>query len=164
MVNIVVADTGPLIALAKIDLLDYLADCFQTIYITDAVLSEATIDLTKPGAIAINDAINKGMLHVESVSLSVELSKLLIVLDLGEAESIMLAGSKGAIILIDEKRGRQVAKNNKLRVTGTAAILIMLKQQSKISAVKPYLGKLRNAGYRFSDSLVTEVLSRVGET
>ncbi|MCV6613419.1 MAG: DUF3368 domain-containing protein, partial [Cellvibrionaceae bacterium] len=85
------------------------------------------------------------------------------VLDLGEAEAIALAEQLGAIVLIDERRGRSVAKQRNIPITGTAAILIKAKQAGEVAQVKPLLDTLDKVGYRLSPALINEVLKIIGE-
>lgn len=163
MTKIVVADTGPLIALALVDLLPALPELFTQIYIPQGVLIEASHDGTKPGAQAIVAAVQKGWLTAPSVTLPAELEVLLDYLDRGEAETLALAKQLDAVALVDERRGRRVAARHGIAVTGSAAVLIKAKQAGLVQAINPLLTQLRQCGYRMSDALTTEVLKRVGE-
>ena len=58
MNNIIIADTDPLIALALIDQLPILSELFENVYITEAVLHEATPNTSKAGAKTILAALN----------------------------------------------------------------------------------------------------------
>ena len=70
---------------------------------------------------------------------------------------------KKSALLIDEKKGRNVAEHHGVTVIGTAAILIKAKNKKIISQVKPLLEKLITHGYRFSPNLIKEVLKRCNE-
>lgn len=163
MAKIIVADTGPLIALALVDLLPLLPTLFSAVYVPETVLREATRDISRPGAQAIQTVIEKGLIIVQSVTLSKNLQDLIDVLDQGEAEALSLAQELNAMLLIDERRGRKVALKHGVAIIGSAAMLIKAKQQGLITKVKPLIEKLNLHGYRMSDHLITEILSRVDE-
>ena len=163
MSGIIVADTGPLIALAILDLLKIMPELFSDIFITEGVLEEALKDESKPGAAAISRAVQDGWIskhEIEDSSFIKDLAKLL---DRGEAESLALAKQINAIALIDEKRGRKVALSYSIPMTGTAAILIKAKQSGYIKEVSPLLETLSKHGYRLSSRLVEQVLKLSGE-
>ena len=85
------------------------------------------------------------------------------VLDEGEAEALLLAQQLGVAILIDERKGRGVAKAMGLTVIGTGAVLIAAKNRGLIASVAPYLVRLQESGYRLSKMLINAILQRCGE-
>ena len=163
MPKIIVADTGPLIALALVDLLGVLPGLFSEVYVPPSVLLEATGDAGRPGAQAITNALKNGGLTLHPVELSDKFQSLVRSLDKGEAEALALAKQLGAVVLIDERRERRVAELHHIPVTGSAAILILAKEAGLIDEVKPLIEKLSESGYRLSRALISEVLQRVGE-
>ncbi len=84
-------------------------------------------------------------------------------LDPGEAEALALAGELGVAIILDEKKGRRVAKKRGITPVGTGAILIKMKQKGIIKIVEPYLDLLRSNGYRLSPQLCQDILALCGE-
>ena len=84
-------------------------------------------------------------------------------LDEGEAEAIQLARELQATIIIDERRGRRIAKSLGLKVRGTLGILLELKRKGLIDAVKPFIRKMLEKGYYLSEELVEEVLRAADE-
>ena len=69
-----------------------------------------------------------------------------------------------AIGLIDERRGRQVAKRLNLRYTGILGVLVEAKAQELIAEVKPLLDALINqAGFWVAKPLYDSVLRFVEE-
>ena len=97
---------------------------------------------------------------------SEQLSSLRIVLDLREAEAITLAIDRKLPILIDVRKGRNIAKQLNLTATGFAGVLILA---VKKNALKP--GKAQEMldqaiinGFRLSDALyqrVSEILTEL---
>ncbi len=159
----VVADTSPLIGLARIELLPVLSQLFTTVYAPAAVVAEATRDADRPGAAAIQQALRDGALVARNVEPTPELNALTAVLDAGEAEALLLAEHLELPVLIDERRGRGVAKAIGLEVIGTGALLIAAKKRGLITLVAPYLDRLQESGYRLSDTLISAILQRCGE-
>lgn len=163
MGKVVVADTGPLIALALVKLLPALPEIFTTVYVPDGVVREATQDISKPGALEIRLALDNGWLVQQSVEISDAYLDVMEFLDQGEAEALTLAKQLNAVALIDERRGRKVAVKQGISVTGTAAVLILAKQSGEAALIRPLLDALIQCGYRLSPSLVKEVLRMAGE-
>ncbi len=85
-------------------------------------------------------------------------------LDLGESSAIALAlENPNSLLIIDEKKGRKIAKAMGIDVTGTLGILIKAKSKGVIEKVKPILDKLESANFRISPSLRASVLKQAGE-
>jgi uncharacterized protein len=85
--------------------------------------------------------------------------------NIGEAEAIALAVEVGASrLLIDERLGRQTAKDLGLKITGILGILLLAKRQNLIEAVKPIMDDLiSQANFRISSQLYVDVLNEAGE-
>lgn len=164
MTDTVVSDAGPLIALAASELLSKVNKLYKVIYITPTVEFEVTGDPLELGADIIKQAISEGLIKRLPVTDSGTLSTLNDLLDPGEAEAIALAEELDLELLIDEKKGRRVARHRGLTVRGTGAILIKLKQKGDIEMVAPYLESFRKNGYRLSDQLCLAILELCGES
>ena len=68
------------------------------------------------------------------------------------------------LVLIDEKKGRAVAKRLGLRYLGLLGVLVEAKQRGLIDELKPILDLLiQKAGFRVSQTLYGQVLASVGE-
>ncbi|MEO0444047.1 MAG: DUF3368 domain-containing protein [Pseudomonadota bacterium] len=163
MAKIVVADTGSLIALAILDMLPILPNLFDEIYAPDAVINEALVEISQPGAKAIDTAIKTALIKPYTVEVTELFKDLVDYLDQGEAEALTLAKLLNAIAIIDEKRARKFALTHGIKITGSAAILIAAKNEGSIDSVKPALEKLKYHGYRMSESLIDDILRRVEE-
>ena len=160
----VVADTGPLIALARIGELDLLRRLYGRVVLPPAVKGELAIGSDRPGARVLGAALAAGWISVRSVSDRVSVRELSMLLDPGEAEAIVLAAQRRAqVLLIDDARGRRIARRRGVPVAGVAGVLLAAKSRGEIAAVGPFLRKLSGAGYRLSPQLVAEVLAAAGE-
>ena len=159
----IVADASPLIALALVERLPLLDSLFGEVLVPATVAAECTFEISRPGAAAIQQAIDEGRLQVCTVESGQRLSELTEILDEGEAEAIVLARDTNRPVLMDERRGRSVALRMGLTVIGTAGLLITARRRGLVPAVAPLLDALEEQGYRMSDALVRGVLRRCGE-
>ena len=160
----IVADTGPLIALARAGRLDLLRRLYRRILIPPTVHGELAIGSGRPVATALAGALTAGWICVQSVANRQTVLELGQLLDRGEAEAIALAEQLDArFLLIDEAAGRQIARRRGVSVTGVAGVLSAAKASGAVVAVRPIIEGLSNAGYRLSPRLVSSVLERAGE-
>jgi hypothetical protein len=160
---IVVSNTTPLIGLASIRRFDLLRQLFGEVLIAQAVYDEAVVAGREAGGAKLEvtaatwiDSVNvKDRLAVEV---------LLDEMDLGEAETIVLARELGADwVLMDEKKGRRKLSQLGLQKIGTVGILLKAKQVGLLSTVRPEIEELRRRGFSLSQEVVDAVLSRAGE-
>ena len=165
MTGIIVSDAGPLIALGRIEQLNLLRQLYQNVLIPPAVHSELRCSADLPGATALRQAINDGWVIIQSVPVRAKaLSELRLILDAGESEAIVLAELVHCrFLLMDERRGRQVAKKRGLTVIGIAGVLLAAKSGGLIETVAPVVNRLSKEGYRLSNSLIAEVLKLAKE-
>lgn len=85
-------------------------------------------------------------------------------LDVGEATSIALASElDGALLFIDELKGRRAAKELEILVTGSLGVLVAAKQKGHISEIKPIIEKIQKTNFRISEKLIKRVLAKVNE-
>ena len=117
---IVVSDTSVITNLAQIEYLDLLKNLYRRIviptHVSDELMHHAgTMNLVKECSwIEAVDPTDK-KLH----------EKLLTTLDPGEAAAIVLSKELSAdLLLIDERKGRRVAKDNGIRIVGLLGVLI----------------------------------------
>jgi predicted nucleic acid-binding protein len=88
-----------------------------------------------------------------------------ILLDPGERAALALARDIHAdLLLIDESRGRSVARNLGLRVSGLLGVILEAKNLGAISAIRPILEQLKSkAGFWLDDRTLNVVLDLAGE-
>ena len=85
-------------------------------------------------------------------------------LDPGEAEAIALSLELSAdALIIDERRGRQIAEDHGIVIVGVPGILVQAKQLGKLELVAPELEKLQAIGFRLHERLIHYLLRGVGE-
>ena len=161
--GLIVADTGPLIGLAIAGRVEIFRTLFEQVLIPRAVLEELQLPSSRPGSFALSKAKEEGWLSSEDVPESTDMAKLTELLDRGEAEAIVLAQSRGAKLLIDERKGRVVARSRGVTVIGTEGVLLLAKRKDMIDQIAPVLDELASHGYRLSDELRKELLVLAGE-
>ncbi|CAA6811957.1 MAG: Unknown protein [uncultured Sulfurovum sp.] len=86
------------------------------------------------------------------------------ILDKGESEAIVLAKELGLILLIDEKKGRGIAKNMGLDIIGLLGILILNVKKSLIlkDEALVILEEIKGLKFRVSQKLEESFLKMIG--
>lgn len=160
--TVIVADSSPLIGLARIGRLTLLPEMAERIVVGKVVWDEVTVAAPEaPGARAIREC---GFLEVVS-PLNPFAGAGSTEIDAGEAEAIGLAQSMtGCLLLLDDADARRVAKRLHLRHTGTVGLLRLAKQAGLISALRPELEALTKAGIYLRAELIEQALIQVGES
>jgi len=164
--DIIVADAGPLIGLARIDRLSLLKSLYGTIVVPEAVLSELCATSDRPGSGALSASLAEGVIQARALAQGreMELVRLCLLLDAGEASAILLAEQiQCRFLMIDERRGREIARRRGIPVVGLAGVLLAAKGSGLLKSVAPVFADLARQGYRLSDALVTEVLRLADE-
>ena len=159
----IVADAGPLIALARVGQLELPRRLFATVVVPAAVYAECVRVAGKTGATAIAKAAEAGTLVVRSPSRPGQEAPSAR-LGTGEWEAITLALELACPVLVDDKLARAHARHAGVAVIGTGGLLIAAKAEALIPAVRPLLDELQRAGYRFSEELLARILELAGET
>ncbi|SNQ59097.1 DUF3368 domain-containing protein [Candidatus Methanoperedens nitratireducens] len=123
---IVVSDSTPLIHLAKVGCMELLFSLYKEVLITKEVYREVVeegIILEKDDAGIIQKYVGKSI-HVKSPKSPSDLLVDKYRIHKGEADSIQLAKEIGAqLILMNERDGRNAAKNEGFKVKGSIGIL-----------------------------------------
>ena len=157
---IIVADSSPLISFAILNKLNILNQIFDEIFIPTAVYDEIT-KKNKPHSQQLkNFAINR----VKQIQNRLAVQLLQKELDIGESEAIVLAIENNiSDILIDEYKGRKIAKAQGLSPIGTIGVLLQAKNKGLIKEVKSELDKLVANHQRISQQLYDKALELAGE-
>ena len=159
----VVSNTSPLSNLAIIGRLDFLKRRYETVRIPPAVARELSA-LSHPAAKdRLTAALAEGWLVIESPSST--RPTLPFSLDPGETEAIALAlATKADVLLMDEKRGREAARQAGLVVAGVLGELLHARQAGLLTNLGSEIMRLRSEAGFFVDSKIEQfILSQVGE-
>jgi hypothetical protein len=160
---IVVANAGPLIALARIGHFPLLHALFGELSVPPAVREEVlSVGVARPGA---DEFAAASWIRVVDVPDTVAVQLLRERLGAGESEAIVLAIQVHAdLLLIDEARGRRVAEMSGLTRTGTIGVILAAKRRGLVQAATPLLDDLVAAGFRMSAALYRTALSLAAES
>lgn len=153
--KLIVSDATTLIVLEKQHRLLLLCQLFEKVIIPETVYQELMA-----GLLIGTNLDTVACIEVETVAFSDRLANLLIVLDQGEAEAIELAITKQLPLIIDEKKGRKIAQQMGLMITGLAGLLILAVKKEILSSseVEMILNDAIKQGYRLSDSLYRQMM------
>ena len=151
MPKIIIADTSCLIVLEQIGELSLLEKIYSEILITPEIQQEflgVLPDWIK--IIEVSDKKRQDILEVD--------------LDKGEASAIALSlEQEDCLLIIDERKGRAIAKKLGLRITGTLGVIVKAKRNGIIVSVKDVLEKLEKYDFWISDSLKEKIIKESGE-
>jgi predicted nucleic acid-binding protein len=160
LARVTVADAAPLIAFARIGQLGLLPRILGEVFVPETVAAECLVT-GLPGALEIGEAFAIGQLirHPDVDGDTATFPQL----DTGETAAIHLALQMNAVLLIDERLGRAVARRLGLNVVGSLGVLIASKRLGLIASTKEAIEQMRGNGYYIADALIREALRRAGE-
>jgi predicted nucleic acid-binding protein len=151
MDKIIISDTSCLIALSNIGMLHILKDLFEEVLITPEENDEFGNQL--PNWIIVSQAKNK----LKQTEIENKLDK-------GEASSIALALEiPSSTLIIDEVKGRNIAKNLNIEIIGTIGIIILAGKKGIVNDVISIVLKLVNNGFRLSNEIVDRIIENYGK-
>ncbi|MGE0883685.1 MAG: DUF3368 domain-containing protein [Blastocatellales bacterium] len=158
MPNQIVINTGPLVALGKMDAFDLIAQLPFEFLCPEQIKIEIESGAAKGYAVTVPDWVNV-------LPLAAPLSPLVLAgLDRGEAEVIQLALERSiGLVCVDERKGRQAAVAAGLQVVGSLGLIAKAKVSGLIPAARPFIEKAMREGIFYQPSLVAQVLSALKE-
>lgn len=166
--RVVIADAGPLIALARADSLPLLRQLFRQVSMTTTVQREILPDGADfPDRQLWERTFAEGWIEVVDVPLD-SWKALNPGVDAGEASAIQLAlrwredGAK-VLLLMDDRAGRIEAEGCAIPLIGTAALIALAKVEGLIPAARPVLEHMARSGYYLGQALIDAVLADLGE-
>lgn len=156
-----VVNASPLILLARIDLLDLLASLAKLLVVPEAVIREVQAGSHRDGtADKVKDLAS--ILQVDDLPVPDRIR----FWDLGAGESQVLAHAlerPGAEVVLDDLAARRCARSLGLSMIGTLGIVVLCRHRGTISAARPVIEMLCEAGLRLKPALMDEALAKVGE-
>ena len=144
----IISDSTSLIILNNIKRLDLL-EVFGRVYIPKKVYEEINIK---------NDFILPDFIEIKKIKKDELYFYLIKILDEGESEAIVLAKEMNLGLIIDEKKGRKIAKNLNIKILGFLGILFINYQKKKTSKeeIIKIIDDAKKMGYRISDKLLKD--------
>jgi len=160
---IVVSNSSPLVALARIGRLNLLASFYQRILIPVEVQHEVAVaGRGLPGAEEVRNA-NWIEVAAEKSVVDPSLAQACRNLGAGERGAILLAKSLGAdLVLLDERKARRVARDAGLSIVGCLVILEAGARRGLVSDLRQAYADLLRQGIRFDIRLLQESLASLG--
>jgi len=149
----VVSDSGPLIALERIQQLQLLPALFTRILIPPAVEKEVACLRKLPRWVLVQPLTQPPRLGRPGLSLGA-----------GEREAIGLSLEIAAArLLVDDKAARRLARSLQLPIIGTLGLLLAAKRRGLLPTVRPHLDALQGASFYLTPDLYRRVLADAGE-
>jgi hypothetical protein len=131
-----VSDSTPLIALSRIHRLEILQQICGTILIPEEVYEEV---VTRGGSLYDAEAVSDApWISVVPVVNKTAVNALYLTVDRDEAEAIILAKENDALLIIDDKDGRNAALALDLQITGTIGILLLAAEEDSLTSAKNF--------------------------
>ncbi len=150
----IVSDSTALIILFDLERVELLENLFERVYITPIVLDEISVKypLVLPPFMKVEKLKDDGLFNV-----------LKMLLDLGESEVIALAKERNLTIIIDEKRGRKIARGMGLKVIGLLGVVYLNVKKGFLTKdeASSFLEDAIAHGYRISRKMVEDVLKEL---
>lgn len=164
--TLLVADAGPLIALAVAGVLPQTISLYTTLWVPQAVIDECTATPDAPGAAAIRAALSgkrPGLTPIAESEIACLDPAYAQGLGSGEVAVLAYAAQHGHIALIDDRRARAIAQRLNIATVGSGAMLLALKAKGHIESIRPALDAWQAHGYFLAPAIVSELLRRAGE-
>jgi predicted nucleic acid-binding protein len=157
--NTIVSDTTTLIVLSKLDRYDLLKNVFEKVFIPKAVITELS---KKPDGIS-EKILECSFFQIKEISDRRLFTLLSDMLDEGESEAIVLSKEMKLMLLIDEKKGRKIAKSMNIKIIGLLGVLIVnvkkgfLSQSEAIGILKQIKELKFRVAKRLEDSFLKQL-------
>jgi len=159
--TVAIADSGPLICLARINQLELLPRLFSRTLLPPEVWNEVTVrGQGHPGAYEVSQAT---WLTIQAPDPNL-VKSLSIFVDAGEAEAIALAQTTAdCTVLLDDSRARKIAQRLSIKQIGTIGLLLRAKRKKLIENIKPHIDALVENGIYIRRELINAVLKDAAE-
>jgi predicted nucleic acid-binding protein len=154
---IVISDSGPIISLAILDLLDVLEKLYGQVLIPEEVWREVSRHADELNIPQVSSLAS----HVRALNGPNPFSG---IMDPGEAEASALYQEIGAdLLIVDDKDARRIAEAYNINCIGTLAVLTDARDAGLVPALKPLFEKLLAANRYFKKQLLNQILVGYGE-
>jgi predicted nucleic acid-binding protein len=147
MRRVVISDTSCLIILSKIGCLSILQSLFGEVLVTEEIKNEFGETLPT--------WINVKQVKSQQIEKILELN-----VDEGEASAmaLYLEQTEDALLIIDERKGRLIAKDLGIKIIGTIGIILKAAELGFINNLTEIIEKLEQAEFRLSPKLKQQLL------
>lgn len=156
-----VVNASPLIVLAKISQIHLLSELCSDIVVPNGVVAE--INVAPDDDPAKLWMANEGAIWIRDVE---QIDPVIAAWDLGLGESHVLTWAYqhlGYQAILDDRAAKTAALALRISVRGTLGVILLAKQEGKITAAKPLFDQLVQAGLRVSAEILEAALRLVDE-
>ena len=152
----IVSDSTALIILFDLERVELLENLFEVVYISPIILEEISVKYP---------VVLPNFIKIEKLKESTLFNSLKMLLDLGESEAIALAKEKNLSIIIDEKKGRKIAKVLDLKVIGLLGVVYLNVKKGFLTKeeASEFMESAITHGYRISRIMVDDVLGELDD-
>ncbi len=148
----VISDASCFIILEKIGHLELLQQAFGEILTTPDV--ETEFGLLLPEWVIVQEPPRvENIKHLTSRLGAGELSAIALALQLEDRS-----------LILDDQKARKIAEGLGIDVTGTIGVIVRAKLNGIIPCIKPFLHKMRQTNFRFSDEVELSALAEAEES
>jgi uncharacterized protein len=161
MPELIISNTSPIFYLHRLGLIDILHELYGTITVPEAVKHE----LDQGGVTGEDVPRLEEYAWINIVKVRPP-QYLNLVVDLGRGESEVLAiaaDHPSALLILDDKLARSIAKMQGFHLTGTAGVLLRAKEKGFIPALRPVMERLVSLDFRLKLDLLEAILHLAGE-
>ena len=157
MARLVLSDTGPMIALARVDGLGWLRELFGVVALTPEVVAEIFAGKGGNDEVLVRQALAGGWLKPLGASPAEPRYPHL---GEGEASCLRVALMRGepSLLLLDDRLARREARRAGLKFVGVAAVIGMAELQGRTPSARAVIDQLLQTDYRVSQSVIDDVL------
>jgi predicted nucleic acid-binding protein len=155
-------NASPVILLAKAEVIQFIPSVCDQL-----VIPAGAVDEVRRGK--MSDAgrawLERG--GAKFISKPISIPPVLVSWDLGLGETQVLSyalANRGFKVVLDDLKARRCAEHLNLPLIGSLRVLLILKEQKLISAIRPAVDKFKEAGSYFSEPLIQQALQLAGET
>ena len=155
----VFCNTSPLQYLHQVGHLELLPTLFTHVQVAEAVVAELAAGIRRETALP--DVEQLAWVTTRAIS---DTGLLASGLGRGEAETLALSlESPGSLVILDDAEARRAAKAAQLNVIGTVGVLLLAKERGHIEAIRPVIDHLGRLGFRLSELVRIDALTKAGE-
>lgn len=157
----IVANSSPIIILAKQGMLDLLKKCFKKVVIPESVYDEVIQKSSTPEAIALQKAIKEQWILVQKVAAMAEIETKNI--GQGEKEAISLAYNHKCLLIIDDDSAKKYASIFGVEAHGTfyAVYLACARKVIDKTSAKNVLGGMIDDGFYVSSEFYSKFIKLI---
>jgi predicted nucleic acid-binding protein len=161
MSDVWISNASPLITLAAVGRLDIFSALTGIVRVPSAVLAELSAGPMSDNA---EESVRASARFVILPDVAIPADVDRWGLGTGEAQVIAQALASDANgVVLDDLAARRCAQSLDVRVIGTIGLIARAKQTGVIAQAAPIIAAVREAGLYLADTLVSEVLEKLGE-